>query len=193
MRVLTKRQSEILRFITDFIKNNGYSPSVEDIRRFFNFRSPNAVTAHLRSLINKGYLDKKSGKARTLNIKSGSFISGIPVFGKIAAGKPVLIENFSEDFLFSPHEMKDVFALKVKGDSMQQAYIYEGDYVIVKKNLEINNGDIVAAVVGEEATVKYFRKIKNKVFLVPANPTYSTIEIKENLILGKVIGVFRKI
>ncbi|MCM8815653.1 MAG: transcriptional repressor LexA [Candidatus Omnitrophica bacterium] len=193
MKGLTSRQAEILEFINRFIKNNGYSPSMEDIRIFFGFRSPNAVTCHLRSLINKGYLSKEISKARALRLKFSSSGYGIPVLGKIAAGRPVLIEDFSEGFLFSQEEMKGVFALKVKGDSMKDAHIYDGDYVIVKKNVDINNGDIVAAIVEEEATVKYFRRIKNKVFLIPANPSYKSIEIKENFILGKVTGVLRKL
>ncbi|MCX7706011.1 MAG: transcriptional repressor LexA [bacterium] len=192
MKKLTSRQIEILRFITTFIKNNGYGPSVEDVRLFFGFKSPNAVTCHIRSLINKGYLSKELGKARSIKIKFSPF-SGIPILGKVAAGKPVVVEDFSEDVLFSKDEMENVFALRVKGDSMQQAHIYDGDYVIVRRNVGINNGDIVAAVIGEEATVKYFKKIKDKTFLIPANPSYKPVEIKENFILGKVIGVYRKI
>lgn len=183
----------MLNFISHFIKNNGYSPSVEDIRKFFGFKSPNAVTCHLNSLINKGYLSRERSRARALKIKLPQFLSGIPVFGKIAAGRPVVIEDFYDGFLFSPEEMKDVFALRVKGDSMEQSGIYDGDYVIVKKGVEINNGDIVAAILGEEATVKHFKKMKNKIFLVPANPSYQPIEIKEDLILGKVIGIYKRL
>lgn len=193
MKRLTNRQAEMLEFINRFIKNNGYSPSMEDIRIFFGFKSPNSVTCHLKSLISKGYLSKELNKARSLKMKFSPFVSGVPVLGKIAAGKPILVEYFSEGFLFSKDEMKDVFALKVKGDSMEQAHIYDGDYVLVKKNVDVNNGDIIAAIVGEEATVKYFKKVKDKIFLVPANPSYKPVEIKENFILGKVIGVYRKI
>ncbi|MCM8816111.1 MAG: transcriptional repressor LexA [Candidatus Omnitrophica bacterium] len=193
MKKITLRQAEILKFISSYIKNNGYSPCVEDIRLYFGFKSPNAVTCHLKSLIRKGYLSKELNKARSLKINLPFFVSGIPVLGKIAAGKPIIVEDFSGDFLFSQDEIKDVFALKVKGDSMQDAHIYDGDYVIVRKNIEINNGDIVAALVGEEATVKYFKKVRSKIFLVPANPSYEIVEIKENFIVGKVIGVYRKI
>ncbi len=191
MRKLTGRQAEILRFINQFIKENGYSPSVEEIRKFFGFKSPNAVTCHLNSLRNKGFISRESSKARA--IKMRFFNPGIPVIGKIAAGEPVITEDFQEDFLFSSDEMRDTFALKVKGDSMQQANIFDGDYVIVKKDIEVKNGDIVAAIIGEEATVKYFKKVKGKIFLVPANPSYSPVEIKENFILGKVVGIFRRI
>lgn len=193
MKKLTGRQAEILKFISQFIRDNGYSPSVQDIMKFFGFKSPNSVTCHIKSLISKGYLVKGLNKARSLKIKFSPVFSGIPVIGKIAAGKPVIVEDFSDDFLFSPGEMEDVFALRVKGDSMEQAHIYDGDYVLVRKNVGFNNGDIVAAVVGEEATIKYFRKIEDKIFLIPANPSYQAVEIKENCIVGKVIGVFRKV
>jgi len=192
MKNLTKRQFEILEFIKKFIEQYGYSPSVEDIKIAFGFKSPNAVTCHIRSIINKGYLTKDSKRARALKVKFRIF-SGIPVIGKIAAGKPIIIENFSDEYLFHPENFKDTFALRVSGDSMEQAHIFDGDYVIVKKNIEIRNGDIVAAALGEESTVKYFKKIKNKIFLIPANSSYQPIEVNENVILGKVIGVFRKI
>ncbi|MGB9641897.1 MAG: transcriptional repressor LexA [Candidatus Ratteibacteria bacterium] len=193
MKKLTGRQSEILKFITLFMKQYGYAPSVQDIRLFFGFKSPNAVTCHLRSLINKGYLVKDSSRARALRIKFLPQFSGIPVIGKIAAGKPLVIEDFFEETLFSFSDTENVFALKVSGDSMEQAHIYNGDYVIIKKDVDIHNGDIVAAVVGEEATVKYFKKIKNKIYLIPANPSYQPMEVKENMIVGKVIGVFRRV
>jgi len=191
MKKLTQRQSEILRFITQFIKKYGYAPSFEEIRSFFRFKSPNTVTCHINTLISKGYLIKDSSRARALRTKFS--LSGIPVIGKISAGFPIVIENFFEDSLFSTDDLIDVFALKVAGDSMEQAHIYDGDYVIVKKSAEIHNGDIVAAVIGEEATIKYFKREKNKIILIPANPAYKPLEITENLILGKVIGVFRKI
>lgn len=191
MKKLTQRQSEILKFIIHFIKKYGYAPSFEEIRSFFKFKSPNAVTYYLNTLINKGYLIKNSSRARALKTKFPLF--GIPVVGKIAAGTPIIVENFFEGFLFLSDELIDVFALRVTGDSMEQAHIYDGDYVIVKKNVEIHNWDIVAAIIGEEATVKYFKKEKNKIVLIPANPVYKPLEIKENLILGKVIGVFRKV
>ncbi|HON05307.1 MAG TPA: transcriptional repressor LexA [Candidatus Ratteibacteria bacterium] len=191
MKKLTQRQFEILKFITQFINKYGYAPSFEEIRLFFKFKSPNAVTCHLNTLVNKGYLIKDSTRARALRTRFP--LSGIPIVGKIAAGPPIIIENFFEGSLFTPDDLMDVFALKITGDSMEQAHIYDGDYVIVKKNVEVRNGDIIAAVIGEEATIKYLRKEKNKIFLVPANPAYKPIEIKENLILGKVIGVFRKV
>ncbi|HOK81018.1 MAG TPA: transcriptional repressor LexA [bacterium] len=192
MRKLTVRQSEILKFIARFMKQYGYAPSIQDIRIFFGFKSPNAVTCHIRSLINKGYLTKDFGRARALRIKFLPQFSGIPVVGKIAAGKPLMIEDFFEETLFSFSDTENVFALKVSGDSMEQAHIYNGDYVIVKKDAPVHNGDIIAAVVGEEATVKYFKKIKNKIYLIPANPSYQPVEVKENVIIGKVIGVFRR-
>jgi repressor LexA len=195
MQKLSERQKKVLAFIEEFINRHGYSPTCEEIREQFRFRSPNAVTCYLRCLEKKGYLFRKSRKARAISLKSiHSFFRGIPVLGKIAAGVPILPEDFSEETLLISPEITgggEIFALKVKGDSMEQAGIFDGDYVLVRRG-GVEDGDIVAAVVGDEATVKILKKDAGNIFLVSANPTYKPIRIKERFIAGKVVGLFRK-
>lgn len=197
MEKLSEKQKKILEFIEGFIKEKGYSPSIGEIQNNFSFHSPHAVTCHIRSIIEKGYLSKVAGKARTLTI-SGQKLSGgffkIPVIGKIAAGKPVIPDGTEENFVFGKTGISgdETFALKVRGDSMEQAGIFEDDYVIVDKRKNIKNGDIVAAVIDGEATVKYFFREKDRIKLSAANPLYEPIFIKNDILLGKVTGLFRE-
>ncbi|MBS3905919.1 MAG: transcriptional repressor LexA [Syntrophaceae bacterium] len=204
---LTSRQREIFDFIQAFIKERGYPPSVREIGEHFHV-SPRAVFDHLKALERKGYLKRRSSMSRGLEIlvfeedrlRKGSrpLIRDIPVLGRVAAGKPTLAVEHVEETLPLPTEWvngKEVFLLKVKGDSMSP-YILPGDYVIVRSQPSAENGDVVVTLMGEEATVKRFFKKRGKIELKPDNERWETIQIEEGAgeaqILGKVIGVFRK-
>ncbi|OGP75082.1 MAG: repressor LexA [Deltaproteobacteria bacterium RBG_16_49_23] len=205
---LTARQREIFDFIQAFIKERGYPPSVREVGEHFHIY-PRAVFDHLKALERKGYLKRRSSMSRGLEIlvfeedrlrkESRPLIRDIPVLGRVAAGKPTLAVEHVEETLPLPAEWvkgKEVFLLKVKGDSMSP-YILPGDYVIVLSQPSAENGDVVVTLMGEEATVKRFFKKRGKIELKPDNERWETIRIEEGAgeiqIIGKVIGVFRKV
>jgi repressor LexA len=205
---LTARQREIFSFIQAFIKERGYPPSVREIGGHFSIY-PRAAFDHLKALERKGYLKRQGSMSRGLEIlvfeedrlrKGGRpLIRDIPVLGRVAAGKPTLAVEHVEETLPLPTEWvngKEVFLLKVKGDSMSP-YILSGDYVIVRSQPSAENGDVVVTLMGEEATVKRFFKKRGKIELKPDNERWETIRIEEEAgevqILGKVTGVFRRI
>jgi len=205
---LTSRQREIFSFIQAFIKERGYPPSIREIGKHFHIY-PRAVFDHLKALERKGYLKRRSSMSRGLEIlvfeedrfrkESRLLIREIPVLGRVAAGKPTLAVEHVEETLPLPTEWvngKEVFLLKVKGDSMSP-YILPGDYVIVRSQPSAENGDVVVTLMGEEATVKRFFKKRGKIELKPDNERWETIRIEEGAgevqILGKVTGVFRKV
>lgn len=204
---LTARQREIFDFIQAFIKERGYPPSIREIGAHFHIY-PRAAFDHLKALERKGYLKRRSSMSRGLEIlvfeedrlrKGGRpLIRDIPVLGRVSAGKPTLAVEHVEETLPLPTEWvngKEVFLLKVKGDSMSP-YILPGDYVIVRSQPSAENGDVVVTLMGEEATVKRFFKKRGKIELKPDNEHWETIRIEEGAgevqILGKVTGVFRK-
>ena len=204
---LTARQREIFSFIQAFIKERGYPPSVREIGGHFSIY-PRAAFDHLKALERKGYLKRQGSMSRGLEIlvfeedrlrKGGRpLIRDIPVLGRVAAGKPTLAIEHLEGTILLPTEWvkgKEVFLLKVKGDSMSP-YILSGDYVIVRSQPSAENGDVVVTLMGEEATVKRFFKKRGKIELKPDNERWETIRIEEEAgevqILGKVTGVFRK-
>ena len=204
---LTARQREIFDFIQAFIKERGYPPSVREVGEHFHIY-PRAVFDHLKALERKGYLKRRSSMSRGLEIlvfeedrlrkESRPLIRDIPVLGRVAAGKPTLAVEHVEETLPLPAEWvkgKEVFLLKVKGDSMSP-YILPGDYVIVLSQPSAENGDVVVTLMGEEATVKRFFRKGKKIELRPDNQQWETIQIEEGSgevqILGKVIGMFRK-
>jgi repressor LexA len=206
---LTSRQREIFNFIKTFIKERGYPPSVREIGERFNIY-PRAAFDHLKALERKGYLRRRGSMSRGLEIlvfqQTGPhgehlkkevrpMIRELPVLGRVAAGKPTLAVENLEGTIPLPTEWargKEVFLLRVKGDSMFP-YILPDDYVVVRSQPSAENGDVVVTLVGEEATVKRFFKKGRKIELKPDN---ETIQIEEGLgevqILGKVIGVFRR-
>jgi len=209
---LTSRQREVLNFITTFIKGRGYPPSVREIGEHFNIY-PRAAFDHLKALERKGYLKRRGSMSRGLEIlvfqQTGPYgehlrkevrpmIRELPVLGRVAAGKPTLAVENVEGTIPLPTEWargKEVFLLRVKGDSMFP-YILPDDYVVVRSQPSAENGDVVVTLVGEEATVKRFFKKGRKIELKPDNERWETIQIEEGSgevqILGKVIGVFRK-
>ncbi len=210
---LNKREKAILNFIEKQVNQNGYPPSVREIGKAVDLSSTATVHGYLNALEKKGYIKKESQKGRTLKlIKGGKDDSqvkmkdleaysskemvDVPLVGKITAGEPILaVENITDTFPV-PLDFTgigDVFMLTVRGESMIEAGILSGDYILVKKQNVARNGEIVVALIGDEATVKTFYKEKDHIRLQPENSTMDPIIVPTCDILGKVVGVFRKI
>jgi len=204
---LTERQKEIFNFVKTFIKTRGYPPSIREIGEHFQIY-PRAVFDHLKALERKGYLKRESSMSRGIEVQifeedrfrkeSSPLIREIPVIGRVAAGRPTLaVENVEGTIPFPGEwvEGKEVFLLRVKGDSMSP-FIIPGDYVLVRSQSSAENGDVVVTMMGEEATVKRFFKKGKRIELRPDNEQWETIRFEEGdgeiQILGKVIGIFRK-
>lgn len=209
---LNKREKAILKYIEKQIIINSYPPSVREIGKAVGLKSTATVHGYLARLEEKGYVKKESQKGRTLKLlKGGSgedknqtqmkeFYSGkemveVPVIGKITAGAPILaVENVTDTFPIPIDFVgnSESFMLTVRGESMIEAGILDGDYILVKKQNSANNGEIVVALIEEEATVKTFYKEKDHIRLQPENSTMDPIIVPDCQILGKVAGVFRK-
>lgn len=199
--MLTPKQKQILDFIEAFIKENDYAPSYREIADNFGFSSVATVAEHVDNLKTKGYLSNDDSGYRSLKvtgveINPDSLFSGftIPLMGAIRAGKPIEAIRTSET-LEIPRDMmgKSVFALKVKGDSMMDDGILEGDYVVVEPCQTPKNGDIVVALINkDEVTLKRFYREKDHIRLQPANKKYKPIIVKKVMIQGRVRGVIRK-
>lgn len=202
--MLTQRQEEILNFINQCVRDNGFPPSVREIGRQFGIY-PATVQDHITALERKGYLQKKRFQSRTLSVPSASRRQldprsgdGIPIVGRVAAGLPLLAQENIEDIIHLPKEWAPAgaFLLKVQGNSMEGAHILDGDYVLVHPQQTAANGEIVVALIGDEATVKRFYRTESGVTLKAENPKYQPIEIERNeaasfSIVGKVMGVLR--
>jgi repressor LexA len=197
--VLTERQQAILGFINDYINDNGFPPSVREIGRHFGIY-PATVQDHITALERKGYLQKKKFKSRTLSVRDSSRRrpDGIPIVGRVAAGLPLLAQENIEDMIQLPKEWAPAgaFLLKVQGNSMEGAHILDGDYVLVHPQQTAANGEIVVALIGDEATVKRFYRTERGITLKAENPKYEPIEIERSeaasfKIAGKVMGVLR--
>ena len=192
---LNKREKAILKFIEKQVNSNGYPPSVREIGKAVDLKSTATVHGYLNSLEQKGYIKKESQKGRTLKLLKGGEMVDVPVIGKITAGEPILaVENVTDTF---PIPLDFVgtgesFMLTVRGESMIEAGILSGDYILVRKQNTANNGEIVVALIGDEATVKTFYKEKDHIRLQPENSTMDPIIVPTCQILGKVSGVFRK-
>lgn len=193
---LTERQKEVYEFIKDRIMNRGYGPTVREIGAQFGIRSPNGVMCHLKALERKGIITRESNRSRAICLADQPLLhyTSMPMAGQIAAGNPVLAEedNDSIDFgdLFSNEGQ---FCLKVKGDSMIEDHIAEGDYVIIRKTNTCKEGEIVVALVdGQDATLKRFYRENDQIRLEPANSTMQPIYSKNVEILGTVAGVIRQ-
>ena len=186
-------------YIVSYIKQEGYPPAVRDICNGVGIKSTSTIHGHLKRLQDSGRIEYTSGKRRAITVpelEEDRAIS-LPVIGQVTAGVPILAEQnitrmlpFPADFFSS---QGDVFALKVKGDSMIEAAILDGDYVIVRKQATANTGDIIVALVGDEATVKTLANKNGKMILQPENPAYEPIPFDhaDCKVLGKVCGVFR--
>jgi repressor LexA len=205
MQGLTKRQEMVLDFITQSINSRGYPPTLREIGSYMGIRSTNGVNDHLRALERKGYLKREDMKSRALRpvaMESGGeeTVMEIPLVGRVAAGEPVLAEQNIEDTITVDQSLigrhREVFALKVQGDSMIDAGIHEGDTIFVRKQLHAERNAIAVVMVGDEATVKYFQQENDFIRLQPANEAYAPIIIRKEdfrptQILGVVVGLYR--
>ncbi len=198
--MLRKRQKQIFNYIKKFIKEKDYAPSFEEIRRHFRLASRSTVHYHIESLREKGVLKKIENQPRSIEInnkKRGSGLIAIPLLGTIAAGEPIEtvknIETTEVPLALLPNLNKEYFALKVKGDSMIDDGILDGDIIIAEKSETAENGDLVIALNEDhEATLKYFYKEKNRIRLEPRNPVYEPIYLKNVIIQGKFINLIRQ-
>jgi repressor LexA len=203
-RGLTPRQHKILEFIVEFTVQRGYPPTLREIGERFGIRSTKGVQDHIDALQRKGYLRRRPSISRGIEVKtpdketipSPSQVLRIPVLGRISAGKPILAEENVEGFLqVDAHliRQRGDFALRVKGDSMVDAGIHDGDWVIVRQQPVAEKGEIVVALIGDEATVKRYYPQKDCIRLEPANKRYTPVILKEGAkILGKVVGLIRR-
>ncbi len=222
MQGLTDRQQQVLHYIRQSITDRGYPPTLREIGAHMGIRSTNGVNDHLRALERKGYLTREDMKSRALrprdiddlppgdghalvakpaNDQGDTEMLEIPVLGRIAAGQPLLAQENIFDTVRIERGMvrggRDVFGLRVQGDSMIEAGILSGDYIFVRKQPTANRGDIVCALIGDEATVKYFYPEKDYIRLQPANVQMAPIlvrsqDFKPTMLLGIVVGVYRK-
>ena len=198
---LTKRQQEIFEFVRRYVGEHGYPPTVRDIGKAIGLTSSSTVHAHLANLEKLGLLKRDPTKPRALEVlvdKARSAVSpgGLPLVGQVAAGSPVLADENIEEYVPVPGIAggdEGEFVLKIKGDSMVNAGILEGDHVIVRKQDTAKNGEIVVALVGDEATVKRFFREQEHVRLQPENETMEPILTRDVKLLGRVVGVCRRV
>jgi len=204
---LTDRQQEFLDFIQEYLGEKGFPPTFREIAKHFNLASTFGVKRHIDALVKKGFLSNESKTSRTLSIISDGLnkpkqifdnLIDVPIVGRVAAGQPILAEeNIEGNLLLDSAMIKTktaCFGLKVRGDSMINAGIFEGDLVIVSPQQNAVNGDIIVALLHDEATMKRFIVNENIIYLMPENERYQPIEVNHRedfSIVGKVIGVFR--
>ena len=206
MEELTKRQKKVFDYLKREVQEKGFPPSIREIGKAIGIVSLRGVTGHLEALERKGYIEREAG-ARAIRIKRGQpqklpFGAGakVPLVGAIAAGGPILAEEQIEDELLIDERFVPtgtVFALKIKGESMIGVGILDGDYVLVQQQQAAQEGEIVAVLIGDEATVKRFHKTKDAIELISENPRMKPIHLTEKdptiRILGKICGVMRKL
>ena len=201
---LTKRQQEIFDFIKKYSAKYGYPPTVRDIGKAVGLASSSTVHAHLANLEKIGLLRRDPSKPRAIelldkaadSVKSLVKPNGLPLVGHVAAGQPVLAEENIEEYVEVPQVAggeEGEYLLRVRGDSMKNAGILEGDFVVVRPQDTAQDNDIVVGLVGEEATVKRFFRENDHVRLQPENPAFEPIRSKEVRVLGRVVGVLRKV
>ena len=197
---ITGKQSEILEYIKKEILNKGYPPTVRDICEAVNLKSTSSVHSHLETLEKNGYIRRDPTKPRAIEIVDDNFnfsrreFVNVPIIGNVAAGQPLLaVENIDNYFPIPTEYMPNAesFMLKVKGESMINAGIFDGDIIIVEKQNTARNGEIIVALVDDSATVKTFYKEAGHIRLQPENDTMDPIIVPDCTILGKVFGVFR--
>jgi repressor LexA len=198
---LTKRQQEIFEFIKQYSGRHGYPPTVRDIGKAIGLTSSSTVHAHLANLEKLGLVRRDPTKPRALELlgeaaRKIARPSGLPLVGRVAAGSPILAEENIEDYVEVPPIAggeDGEYVLRVAGDSMIDAGILDGDYVIVHRQETADNGEIVVALVGEEATVKRYFREADHIRLQPENPAMEPIRTREAAVLGKVVGVCRRV
>ena len=197
---ITDKQREILEYIKKEILNRGYPPTVRDICEAVNLKSTSSVHSHLETLEKNGYIRRYPTKPRAIEIVDDNFnltrreFANVPLIGQVAAGQPLLaVENIESYFPIPTEFMPNAesFMLKVKGESMINAGIFDGDNILVEKCDNVHNGDIVVALIDDSATVKTFYKEDGHIRLQPENDTMDPIIVPDCKIVGKVFGVFR--
>lgn len=203
---LPPRQQRILATIRDWVLRYGYAPNTREIGDAVGLRSSSSVSKHLKSLEDRGFLRRSETMSRPIDVRMFLQASApreqsedsvtVPVVGDIAAGTPILAEEHTDDSMTLPRELVGrgtVFGLRVRGDSMIDAAICDGDLVVIRKQHEAHSGDIVAAMIDGEATVKVYRRRNGHVYLEPRNPAYDVIDGDEAVVLGKVVSVMRRV
>ena len=193
--MVSKKQEEILNYIDKTINSNGYSPTVREICEAVGLKSTSTVQYHLKKLIDLGFLNKSENISRSITSRTVDSKYGIPILGEISAGQPLMAEeNYIGELPYFGNEINtELIALKINGDSMIDAGLYNDDLVVIDKSLIPADGDIGAFLIhNTEATVKYVDTIADKRYLIPANKNYDNIEIDENITqIGKVVSLFR--
>jgi repressor LexA len=202
---LTERQEEVFEFLKGFLREKGFPPTLREIASHFGLKGPKAPQKTLNILERKGYIRKVPGGSRAIEILSYpqfslTHILSVPIVGRVQAGEPILaIENI-EGYINLDRSLAssgDVFLLRIQGDSMIEAHIQDGDFALVKPQPNAENGDIVVALIEDEATIKKIFKKRDLIRLEPANPKMEPIVVKKGekkiTIVGKVVGIFRKI
>ncbi len=195
---LTDRQAQVLRFITDYLADHGFPPTQREMMRHFKMKSTRGVARHLEALEKKGHLTRPHRGARALELHGPA--RGIPVIGRVAAGRPILATENVEgriDLNRKFARWKEAFLLRVKGDSMINAGILEGDYLLVTPQPTAEAGEIIVALINGEAAVKRFEKKRDRILLHSANPAYAPIEVTsasgDFRIIGKAVAVIRSL
>ena len=196
MEELTARQKNVFDYVSEFIEDRGFAPSIREICERFKIKSTKAIHSHLKTLEEKGWI-KRSSNARSIEILGRQRVVNLPLIGQVAAGKPILaVENIEDTIPIAwdfAKNIRDGFILRVKGDSMVDAGIKEDDLIMVKPQPEANNGDIVVAMIDDGATVKRYFKRNDCIILNPANPMYAPIKVSKNFrLVGKVMGLIRR-
>ena len=212
MEKLSRMQQRVYDYIEESIALHGYAPSVREIGEALGLKSPSTVHFHIKHLQEMGLIEKSAGKGRAITLKkqpqeapaapvqqvdeSGELSSRrrVPIVGNVAAGSPILAQECVEDYLTfdTGSRSGEFFALRVRGESMLGVGILPDDLVVVRRQQTANNGEIVVALIGDEATVKTFKKQNGEIWLLPANPDYQPIDGRECEVLGKVVAVVRQ-
>ena len=196
---LTPRQEQVLEFIRESVRSNGYPPTVREICAALRLSSPSTVHAHLANLERLGHIKRDPSKPRALDVvRDARPARPLPLVGRVAAGTPLLAEENIEELVEVPGFMRrddDDFVLRIQGDSMVNAGIFDGDFIVVHPQDQVDNGEIVVALVGDEATTKRFHREGSKVRLEPENELYEPIIVSadEVRLVGKVVGVLRRL
>jgi len=200
-RQLTDRQREVFDFVRGYAREHGYPPAVRDIGRALGLASPSTVHAHLAKLERAGLVRRDPTKPRALELLAGAARAaatgaGLPLVGSVAAGQPILADENIEEYVEVPElagGKQGEFVLRVAGDSMRDAGILEGDFVVVHRQETADDGDIVVALVEDEATVKRFFREADHIRLQPENADMEPIRVREVTVLGRVVGVCRRV
>lgn len=210
IRPLTQQQKTVYEFLKSEFRRNGYPPAIREICSGVGLSSTSTIHSHLKALEQKGYIRRSKSKFRSIEILEPDFYDGplfegrnedereivsLPIVGKVAAGMPLLATENIEDTFPVPAEFLSsgtTFMLRVKGDSMIDAGIFHHDLIMVREQPDADNGDIVVAIIDDSATVKYFYRDHGFIRLEPANSAYKAIMIPEAVVVGKVIGLFRR-